>query len=121
MKINVIALSICGGSLVLFLAIMITYIVRIKKVKNTICSIISDEKNGDVANDSQTQRHSIPKARSSFWLVLACSVVLIMLPVIVPMETYFIAIVCCCAVFAEVIAFRDRIDQLKGNGNSSAK
>jgi hypothetical protein len=95
MKIDVIPLSICGGSLLLFIVIMITYMVRINKAKRN-CSVV-------------------PKSRGSYWGVLISSVVLILLPVLVPMKTYFIVIVCCCAIMAELIAFRDRIAQLTGS------
>jgi hypothetical protein len=94
MKINIIALSICGGSLILFIAIMIFYAVKIQRLKKTI--------------------QAVPKARGSYWGVLVSAVILVLLPILVPMKTYFIAIVCCCAIMAEIIAYRDRLDQLAG-------
>lgn len=94
MKVNVIALSVCGGSLLLFIIIMVIYMGRIQTAKKKL--------------------QSVPKSRASYWGVLVSAIVLILLPMLVPMKMYFIAVVCCCAIMAEIIAFKDRLDQLAG-------
>ena len=97
--INVVALSICAASLLLFVFTMVLYAVKIKKIKKAL---------------KDAGKNQMPKARGSYWGVLFSAVVLILLPLLVPMKTYFIAVVCCCAImhgndFPFEIAFTDTI------------
>lgn len=97
----------------MFIIIMVTYMIRIHKAKEMYF--------GSGVADGSSSMHPMPKVRGSFWGVLISAVILLLLPILVPMKTYFIAIVCCCAIMAELIAFRDRIDQLKNGGGDSTK
>lgn len=105
MKINVIALSICGGSLLTFIGILIFYLIKIHAAKKVI-------RLGSAMEVAAGR--SVPKPQGSYFGVLVSASILILLPILVPMKTYFIAVVCCCAIMAEIIALRDRLAQLTG-------
>lgn len=95
MNINVVALSICGASLVLFVGVLVFFLIKLNKIKK-----------------AKAEGTEFPKCTKYFWGVMICSIILIVLPVLIPFETYMIAVICASAILAEIIAFRERVQQL---------
>ena len=95
MKVDVVAVGICGGSLVAFVGILLFFLIKINLIKKAA-------KEGTV----------FEKCTKYFWGVMASAIILIILPVLIPLKTSLIAVICACSLLAEIIAFRERLLQL---------
>ena len=90
-----ISLIICLGSLALYGIILLVYLLKIKKEKYNAAPRI------------------IGRPKQNFYIIFALSLILILLPIAIPLETIAIAVVCACGVMGEYIALRDRLDEIK--------
>ncbi len=83
---------ICTGSILFYAIIALVFCIKIHSVKKTNSSL------------GKTN----PKAPSSYILSLITSAVLILLPLLVPLNTWICAVICACGLMAEYIVFTER-------------
>jgi hypothetical protein len=89
-------LYICIGGAVLYAAVLCIYIPKIKKAKKHIAP-------GKI----------IPAPSKSFKAIFFTALALLVLPILIPLETYLIVVVCGCAVLGAYLALKDRLEQIQ--------
>ena len=90
------SLAICGGSFILYLGILFFYMIRIRKQKKAL-----------------PEGTAVPKTTTSFKAIFVTALLLLLLPILIPLDRYLIAVVCACGILGEFLALKDRLEQLK--------
>lgn len=90
-------------SLIIFLIAITLYIVE------TVVFIVKIHNSKKQLKDSS----AVKKPNGSFWGVFVCSFFLILLPVLIPFETFVIAIIAGCGVMGNFIGFRERLELIR--------
>ena len=92
-------LLICAAGLVAYVCMLILYCTKIATKKRTL--------------KAQGKR---PAATSgSYKASLALCALVELLPLLVPLKTYVVAVVAACGVLGEVMVLRERLDKLEGD------
>ncbi len=93
---RILPLAICGTSFLLYIVILSFYMIRIRKQKKAL-----------------PQGTVIPKTTASFKAIFITALLLLLLPILIPLDSYLIAVVCACGILGEFLALKDRLEQLK--------
>ena len=96
------ALIICALGCALYVCVLILYCTKIASKKRTL--------------KAQGKRATVASGAYKASLVL-CALVEV-LPLLVPLKTYVVAVVAACGVLGEVMVLRERLDKLEGDGGT---
>ena len=96
-------LIICICGTLLFAAEMVFFFARINRAKK-------------IAAEAERE---IPPVKGQLKGIIACAVALLLLPILVPLQTYVTAVVCACAVLGPYAVLKERLDLIRGLGNES--
>lgn len=91
-----IPLTICITGAIIYFAILAIFAVKISKAKKFIAP-----------------GQSVPRSSKSFKAIFATAFLLLILPILIPLQTYVIVAVVGCAVMGEYIALKDRLEEIE--------
>ncbi|HBG66882.1 MAG TPA: hypothetical protein DDW78_10475 [Treponema sp.] len=93
-----VALGLCAAGLLAYIAVLVVFVPRIRREKQRLAAAGTE----------------LPRAGRRFWWVFAVALVLIVLPLLVPLQHSVIAVVCAVGVLGEYIVLRERLALLRG-------
>ena len=89
-----ISLIVCLSSLLLYVFIMVVFALKIKKAKYNAAPRI------------------IEGPGKQFYMVFGLSALAILLPILIPLETRNVIIVCACGVLGEFVTLKNRLEEI---------
>ncbi|MGN0728502.1 hypothetical protein [Treponema sp.] len=89
-------LFICAAGLAFFAAVLCFYLVKISARKKFL----------------EQEKKPVPKASSSFTGSLVLCALVEIMPLLVPLGTAVVAILCLCGIFGAYIVLKDRLENL---------
>ena len=93
---KVIPLIICLTGLVLYILVLIIYCIKISRAKKFVAP-----------------GKTVPRSSKSFKAIFITALLLELLPMLVPLATYVIAVVAASGVLGEYIALKDRLEEIR--------
>lgn len=91
-----IPLIICITGFVLYIAILVIFSIKISKAKKFVAP-----------------GATVPHSSKSFKTIFVTALLLELLPILVPLQTYIIAVVAGTGVLGEYLALKDRLDEIR--------
>ena len=93
---NFIPLIICITGLVLYVLVLTVYCIKISRAKRFVAP-----------------GKTVPRSSKSFKAIFITALLLELLPIVVPLATYVIAVVAASGVLGEYIALKDRLEEIR--------
>ena len=97
-------LVICAVGVALYVCVLVFYCTKIAAKKRTLTA----------------QGKRAIAASGSFKASLALCALVELLPLLVPLKTYVVAVVAACGVLGEAMVLRERLDKLEGDNTGGA-
>ncbi len=89
-------LAICLAGALLYIIILITYSIKISRAKKFVAP-------GTI----------VPRSSKSFKTIFVMAILLVILPLLIPLQTYVIAAVVATGVLGEYLALKDRLEEIR--------
>ena len=115
------SLIICLSFILIYLVILGVFGILIFKAKKSFTASGNGSAREGNVSASGDGFPEVKQASGAFWGVFAASLILILLPLLIPLDTYLIVVVCACGDMGLFISLRDRLMEIKGNKNASSE